>query len=76
MPPLLHLIENDLLKESDSDSTLTSDIKQRIKLDVSNCYTVAQLGEQSPMVLKLASFLDPRFKTKYISSEEIANAET
>ncbi len=28
------------------------------------------------MVLKLASFLDPRFKTKYFSSEEVESIPT
>lgn len=73
--PLVHLIENDLLKEKDSDSSLTSDIKQRVILDISKRYTVSQLGEQSAMVLKLASFLDPRFKTKYFSPQDIASIQ-
>ncbi len=33
--PLLHLIKNELLKQKDSDSTLTSDIKQGVLTSVS-----------------------------------------
>ncbi len=60
--PLLHLIEHDILKSSISNSKLTGDIKKKIIDDISNRYTVTKLGEKSSMLLKLASFLDPRFK--------------
>ncbi len=73
--PLLYLIKNDLLKQKDSDSTLTSDIKERVILDISKRYTVSQLSDQSILVLKLASFLDPRFKTKYLSPEEVESVQ-
>ena len=65
--PLLHLIQHDILNEDDSDTELTCNIKRRIKVDLGNCYTIAKLGEQCIMILKSASFLDPRFKTKYMS---------
>ena len=34
--PLLHLMEHDILKNSDSDSTLTSDIKKKIIDDINS----------------------------------------
>ncbi len=74
--PLLHLIEHDLLKSSISDSKLTGDIKKKIIDDISNRYTVTKLGEKSSMLLKFASFLDPRFKSKYICSDQIASIES
>lgn len=74
--PLLHLIKNDLLKKKDSDSTLTSDIKEKVILDISKRYTVSHLGEQPIMVLKLTSFLDPRFKTKYFNAEEVERIQS
>ncbi len=74
--PLLHLIEHDILKSSISDSNLTGDIKKKIIDDISNRYTVTKLGEKSSMLLKFASFLDPRFKSKYICSDQIASIES
>ena len=73
--PLLHLIQHDILNEDDSDTELTCNIKRRIKVDLGNCYTIAKLGEQCIMILKSASFLDPRFKTKYMSAEDVNNVE-
>lgn len=57
--PLLHLIKNDLLKQKDSDSTLTSDIKQRVILDISKHYIVSQLSEKSITVLKYGIIFGP-----------------
>ena len=72
--PLVHLVENDILKEVESDTTLTRDIKRRICQDLHNRYTTAYLSEKSLMILKAASFLDPRFKSKYMS-EDLADVQ-
>ena len=72
---LVHLVENDILKEDESDTALTRDIKRRICQDLRNRYTTAHLSEQSIMLLKAASFLDPRFKSKYMSEEDLANVQ-
>ena len=73
--PLVHLVENDILKEDESDTALTRDIKRRTCQDLRNRYTTAHLSEQSIMLLKAASFLDPRFKSKYMSEEDLASAQ-
>ena len=61
--PMLNLIDDNLLKEEDSDTRLTNDIKQCIKLDLGRQYADS---EEIVEILKVATFLDPRFKTKYI----------
>ena len=67
--PLLHLIEHKFLLEESSDSQLTIDIKSRIKADLKCPYS--SLQEDTMILLKTATFLDPRFKSKYLESEEI-----
>ena len=62
--PMLKLIDDSLLKEEDSDTRLTKDIiKQRIKLDLGRRYADS---EEIVEILNVATFLDPRFKTKYM----------
>ena len=61
--PMLKLIDDNLLKEEDSNTQLTKDIKQRIKLDLGRRYADS---EEIVEILKVTTFLDPRFKTKYI----------
>ena len=73
--PLVHLVENNILKEVESDTTLTRDIKRRICQDLRNRYTTAHLSEKSIMILKAASFLDPRFKSKYMSEDDLADVQ-
>lgn len=45
--PLVHLIENNTLKEHESETTLTYDIKRRIKEEFHKRYTTANLTEKS-----------------------------
>lgn len=73
--PIVHLIENDILKEEDTDSTLTGDIKRKIRVDLRHRYSTACLSEECINILNTASFLDPRFKDKYMSDEDVADVE-
>lgn len=65
--PIVHVINNNLLKDDDGDSTLTNDIKQHIKQDLNECYTESKLGKQAMDILKIATVLDPCFKMKYLT---------
>ena len=68
--PIVNLIDNNLSREKDTDTQLTKDIKQRIRQDITHRYTHTSVGDALE-ILKVAMFLDPRFKTKYISDEEM-----
>ena len=64
----MDLINNNFLKETEEEDTqLTKDIKTRIKADLDTRYT-----EDVSDLLKVATFLDPRFKTKYMTEIETA----
>ena len=74
--PLLSLIENDILKASASETLLTKDLKMKIKEDLLNRYTTTHLTEKAIMILKKSSFLDPRFKTKYMTDHDVFDVES
>ena len=52
---------------------LTKDIKKRIVEDITNQYTESKLAEDVIVMLRIASFLDPRFKAKYL--EQLGESE-
>lgn len=61
--PIINLLKVSILKQNDSDKTLTNDLRSRILDDLLKRNTdpaVACLSE-------LASFLDPRFKDKFMT---------
>ena len=64
--PMLHILETDLLKVQETDTQLTKDIQHRIVADIKSRYTESKLAENVILMLQVASFLDPRFKTKYM----------
>ena len=64
--PMLHILKTDLLKEKDTDAPLTKDIKKCIVEDITNRSTESKLAEDVIVMLRIASFLDPRFKAKYL----------
>ena len=74
--PLLSLIENDILKASASDTPLTKDLKMKIKEDLLKRYTTTHLTVKAIMILKKSSFLDPRFKTKYMTDDDVFDVES
>ena len=61
---MLHILRTDLLKEQDTDTQLTKDVKCCIVEDISKQYTESKLAKDE--ILQVASFLDPHFKTKYL----------
>ena len=70
---MLHIIKTDLLKEKDTDTHHTKDIKHRIVEDITKRYTESKLAENVIVMLQVASFLDPSFKTKYL--EQLSESE-
>jgi len=64
---VLHLLKNQVLVESTTDSTLTKDIKKRILTYLDDKYSESETLE----LINLASFLDPRFITDYIEGSEL-----
>ena len=57
------------MKEDESDTTLTNDIKTKIKHDLnSRCELAASPEVQE--ILQIASFMDPRFRTHYLSKTQ------
>ena len=63
--PIIHLIETKVLKENSEDKTLTNDIRSAIKSDLLTRNT----SDQVVNLLEICSFVDPRFKTKYVRNE-------
>ena len=60
--PMLALLNNSILKNCDDDTELTATLKQAVKDDMNSRYN----GSEASQLLKIASFLDPRFKSKYV----------
>ena len=68
--PILNVINTKFLKGTEDDNTLTVDMKESIKTNLNSRYTTEHIGEAMKVFLQTATFLDPRFKSKYIDSEE------
>ena len=67
--PVLHILKNEVLKESENDTQLTKDIKGRILTSMEDKYSDPDVSG----LLNVACYLDPHFITEYISSSvEIA----
>ena len=60
--PMIALLNNSILKNCDEDTELTASLKQAVKDDMNSRYN----GSEASQLLKIASFLDPRFKSKYV----------
>ena len=63
---IIDLLTNTILKENDKDKTLTNNIRNAISTDLLTRNTSPEIIE----LLELSSFLDPRFKAKYVSDKE------
>ena len=70
---MLHILKANLLKEKDTDTPLTKDNKKCIVEDITKQYTESKLAEDVIVMLQIASFLDPRFKAKYL--EQLGESE-
>ncbi|XP_066533969.1 E3 SUMO-protein ligase ZBED1 [Hoplias malabaricus] len=67
LKPVLHLLKTKTLAEDPEDTDLTKSVKSRIIGYLQEKYNDPATQE----LLDVASFLDPRFKTSYISQENI-----
>ena len=65
--PLLNLISTKSLAVDDLDTPLTKDLKSEIKGDIQRRYSNSKTVE----LLDVASFLDPRFKDRYITAIDL-----
>ena len=71
--PMLKLIGNKLLKDDESDTRLTKDIKKRIREDLDRRYD--GIPDRVAEILNAATFLDPRFKTNYIKDSDLESTK-
>ncbi|KAK7944766.1 hypothetical protein WMY93_000494 [Mugilogobius chulae] len=67
LKPLLHHLATSVLANDPKDTDLTRSIKNRVQAYLSDKYKDPTTQE----LLDVASFLDPRFKTTYISPDNI-----
>lgn len=65
--PIMDLLDKEILKEKEEDKTLMDEIRLAIKADLFTRNTSAEVFE----LLELCSFVDPRFKTKYLKDDDI-----
>ena len=64
--PLLKVIYDKMVSPKEEDSTLTCEIKSRIKNDLEGRYATAEIY----LLLDICSFLDPRFKGNFSFDDE------
>lgn len=62
--PTLSFIEN-ASKAADDDTTLTADLKAKVQVDFEKRYT----SEAAQTILNTATWLEPRYKTEYLTEE-------
>lgn len=64
LKPILHILNTSVLAEDPQDTDLTKSLKAKILRYLNEKYEVTQ------DLLNITMFLDPRFKAKYMSTEE------
>lgn len=69
--PIIDLLDKEILKEKEEDKTLTNEIRLAIKADLFTRNTSAEVFE----LLEMCSFVDPRFKTKYLKDDNIVTVK-
>ena len=69
--PMLHLFETKLLKDEAGDTHLTKDIRRLIKQDLSSRYTIPKITAMVLKILKMVTFLDPRFKCHFSDDADV-----
>ena len=65
--PAPHILKNDVLAESESDTTLTADIKRHILVYLKAKYEESERSE----LLDGANFLHPRFTADYLDEKSL-----
>lgn len=72
LKPVLHLLATSVLADDAEDTDLTRLIKNKILAYLSDKYSDPYTQE----LLDVAPFMDPRFKTQYISVDNIPAVKT
>ncbi|KAL6485907.1 hypothetical protein MHYP_G00052990 [Metynnis hypsauchen] len=72
LKPVLNLLATSVLAQDQDDTDLTRSIKTKVLTYLNNKYSDPSIQE----LLDVASFLDPRFKTQYITAENIPIIKT
>ncbi|XP_047234836.1 zinc finger BED domain-containing protein 4-like isoform X2 [Girardinichthys multiradiatus] len=72
LKPVLHLLATSVLAEDQEDTDLTRSIKTKILTYLNDKYNDPSIQK----LLDVASFLDSRFKTQYITADNITNIKT
>lgn len=72
LKPVLHLLATSVLAEDEEDTDLTRSIKIKVLAYLNEKYSDPRVQE----LLDVASFLDPRFKTQYITADHIPTIKT
>ena len=70
--PLMSLLNSKFLKEKD-DTQLTIDIKNKVKTDLND--RLSSYNSNQLLLLQVSSFLDPRFKGKYLEDDEVEDVK-
>ncbi|KAI2645647.1 E3 SUMO-protein ligase ZBED1 [Labeo rohita] len=70
--PVLHLMNTSILAANEEDSDLTKSIKMKILEYINTKYDNPATQE----LLDMTSFMDPRFKANYISSDKVSDIRT
>ena len=71
LKPVLHLFKTEVLKSNEGDAQLTRDIKMRVVDYLFDKYTNPETDEP----LTMATFLDPRFKNTYMTTEKLVEVK-
>ncbi|XP_057195870.1 E3 SUMO-protein ligase ZBED1-like isoform X1 [Triplophysa rosa] len=67
LKPVIHLLNTEILNPKEGDTELTQEIKTKVLDYLNSKYTDPATDE----LLTMATFLDPRFKTMYLSPEKL-----
>ncbi|KAJ8403671.1 hypothetical protein AAFF_G00349970 [Aldrovandia affinis] len=67
LKPVIHLLNAEVLNPNEGDTELTQEIKVKVLDYLNDKYTDPATDE----LLSMATFLDPRFKTRYMSTEKL-----
>lgn len=67
LKPVIHLLNTEILNPKEGDTELTQEIKTKVLDYLNSKYTDPTTDE----LLTMATFLDPRFKTMYLSPEKL-----
>ena len=70
--PTISLFEADIFSAKDEDTQLAKDMKRKMLVDFRSRYE----GKEFSDLLKIACFLDPRYKEDYLGDDELLTTKT